>query len=96
MELGFLTHFSCFLIMFAYSFFPCKDIGDVFTGLMQAVGAADKVFELIERKPKISINAGGMTAGQFSGKVEFRDVSFSYPARPDCNVLKSVCDLLHC
>jgi ABC-type multidrug transport system fused ATPase/permease subunit len=29
-------------------------IGDVFTGLMSAVGAADKVFELIDRDPKIS------------------------------------------
>jgi ABC-type multidrug transport system fused ATPase/permease subunit len=29
-------------------------IGDVFTGLMSAAGAAEKVFELIDRDPKIS------------------------------------------
>ena len=34
-----------------------SSMGDVFTGLMQAAGAADKVFSIIDRVPRISIAA---------------------------------------
>lgn len=38
-----------------------ESIGDVFTGMMQAVGAAEKVLEIIHREPKINHNSGLLT-----------------------------------
>ncbi|KAJ8043209.1 ATP-binding cassette sub-family B member 9 [Holothuria leucospilota] len=65
------------------------DIGNVYTGLMQAAGASAKVFELINREPKIS-NDGDKAPDQLTGRLEFKNVSFSYPSRPESSVLKNV------
>eukprot|EP00735_Rhodelphis_limneticus_P010375 TRINITY_DN3110_c0_g1::TRINITY_DN3110_c0_g1_i1::g.3523::m.3523 TRINITY_DN3110_c0_g1::TRINITY_DN3110_c0_g1_i1::g.3523 ORF type:complete len:736 (+),score=195.13,sp/Q9NP78/ABCB9_HUMAN/41.68/0.0,ABC_membrane/PF00664.18/3.5e-57,ABC_tran/PF00005.22/2.4e-29,SMC_N/PF02463.14/1.5e-08,ABC_ATPase/PF09818.4/1.8e+03,ABC_ATPase/PF09818.4/0.0006,AAA_21/PF13304.1/30,AAA_21/PF13304.1/0.37,SbcCD_C/PF13558.1/0.07,DUF258/PF03193.11/0.021,AAA_16/PF13191.1/0.048,Zeta_toxin/PF06414.7/3e+03,Zeta_toxin/PF06414.7/0.22,Z len=62
-------------------------LGNIFTSLMQAVGAADKVFLLLERKPKMS--APGMFKPQyFRGGLELRNVTFAYPTRQTVQVLQ--------
>lgn len=65
-------------------------MGSVVAGLMQAVGAAEKVFELIERPPKIDHKSGKYKPEKLNGVVEFRNVCFSYPTRPNVPVLKEV------
>lgn len=65
------------------------EVGDIYTGLMEAVGASKKVFELIDRKPRIE-NAGVVTLSEVSGEVRFESVSFAYPTRPDISVLNDV------
>jgi len=57
---------------------------------MQAVGASEKVFEYIDRKPEIAPDSGTYAPDQFSGRIEFRNVFFSYPGRRDTVVLKVV------
>ncbi|XP_069038024.1 ABC-type oligopeptide transporter ABCB9 isoform X2 [Lepisosteus oculatus] len=66
-----------------------EDIASVYTGLMQGVGAAEKVFEFIDRKPKLSHN-GQLAPDTCKGLVEFKNVTFSYPTRPDTPILKDV------
>ena len=66
-----------------------EEVGDIYTGLMEAVGASKKVFELIDRDPKIQ-NNGGVTSNEVSGEVKFENVSFAYPTRPDIPVLSNV------
>ena len=63
-----------------------QSLGDVFSALSAAVGAADKVVELMHRRPSIP-PAGRCTPPQFSGCIELRDVDFSYPSRPLSTVL---------
>jgi len=67
-----------------------QSISDVFSGLMQAVGASEKVFEYIDRKPEIALNDGTLALDRLGGRIEFRNVSFSYPGRPNALVLKVV------
>lgn len=69
--------------------FYISEIGDVYTGLLEAVGASQKVFELIDRKPKIQ-NNGIVTPSEVLGEVRFENVSFAYPTRPDVLVLDNV------
>ncbi|KAG9354891.1 hypothetical protein JZ751_001604 [Albula glossodonta] len=64
-------------------------IASVYTGLMQGVGAAEKVFEYIDRKPKLPQD-GQEAPETLKGLVEFRNVSFAYPTRPDTLILKNV------
>ena len=58
------------------------------TGLMQALGAAEKVFQLIDRKPKIDVSAGTEVPASFEGHIKFDNVSFAYPTRENQSVLQ--------
>ena len=61
---------------------PCTQaLGDVFSALSAAVGAADKVVELMRRQPALP-PSGTLEPPSFQGRVELRDVVFAYPARP--------------
>ncbi|KAM3844342.1 antigen peptide transporter 2 [Vipera latastei] len=53
------------------------------------VGAAEKVFEYLDRKPSVSTE-GTLTPESTSGRVSFQNVSFCYPSRPEIQVLKNV------
>ncbi|KAG6581395.1 ABC transporter B family member 9, partial [Cucurbita argyrosperma subsp. sororia] len=49
--------------------------------------AAYKMFETIERKPKIdSYDASGVALEDIQGDIELKDVYFRYPARPDVQI----------
>ena len=65
-------------------------MASVLAGLMEAVGAAEKVFELIDRRPEIDHHSGSEKPDKLDGVVEFKNVSFAYPTRPDVQVLKNV------
>jgi ATP-binding cassette subfamily B protein len=56
---------------------------------MRAAGAAERVFEFIDRIPAIPLH-GGETPSHVEGRVEFDDVRFAYPTRPDAGVLDGV------
>ncbi|KAK2911287.1 hypothetical protein Q8A67_003420 [Cirrhinus molitorella] len=66
-----------------------ESISSVYTGLMQGVGAAEKVFEYIDRKPKHNLD-GQESPETFEGQVEFKNVTFAYPTRPEMDILKNV------
>lgn len=67
--------------------FPFQSVGSVYSGLMQGVGAAEKVFEFIDRKPTM-VNDGSLAPDHVDGKVEFRNVTFSYRTRSTTQVLQ--------
>ncbi|XP_068617018.1 ABC-type oligopeptide transporter ABCB9 [Brachionichthys hirsutus] len=66
-----------------------ENIASVYTGLMQGVGAAEKVFEYLDREPKHSAD-GTEVPDACTGLVEFKDITFAYPTRPETDVLKGV------
>ncbi|XP_020573475.1 ABC transporter B family member 21-like [Phalaenopsis equestris] len=53
--------------------------------------AAFKMFETIERKPEIDAeNTEGRTPEDIHGNIEFKNVCFSYPARPSEHIFKDL------
>ncbi|KAL7080242.1 hypothetical protein ACQ4LE_000370 [Meloidogyne hapla] len=70
-----------------------RELGEVWNGLMQAVGASRKVFELIDRQPEV-LNDGHVALddriARMEGRIEFRNVHFRYPTRPNVPVLKGL------
>ncbi|XP_034026938.1 ATP-binding cassette sub-family B member 9 [Thalassophryne amazonica] len=66
-----------------------ENIASVYTGLMQGVGAAEKVFEYLDRKPKHPAE-GEEAPETCHGLVEFKDITFAYPTRPEIDILKGV------
>ena len=66
--------------------FGMSALAELWTDVQRASGAAERVFELLHRKPSIPLN-GGDTLPSLQGAVNFSHVTFSYPARPDVKVL---------
>jgi len=70
-----------------YSVFAAGALGalsEVWGELSQAAGAAERLTELLEEEPVIRApHHPKPLPAQATGLVEFRDVSFAYPARPD-------------
>lgn len=58
-----------------------------FTAFAEARGAAYKVFEVIDRVSPIDcFSDKGQFPSNVQGKIEFKNVKFSYPTRPDIEV----------
>ncbi|XP_028622055.1 ATP-binding cassette sub-family B member 9 isoform X3 [Grammomys surdaster] len=64
-------------------------VGSVYSGLMQGVGAAEKVFEFIDRKPTM-VHDGSLAPDHLEGRVDFENVTFTYRTRPHTQVLQNV------
>ncbi|ERE88233.1 antigen peptide transporter 2 [Cricetulus griseus] len=62
--------------------------------MLSNVGAAEKVFCYIDRKPNLP-QPGTLAPTRLEGRVEFQDISFSYPSRPEKPVLKGLTFTLH-
>ncbi|XP_065843600.1 ATP-dependent translocase ABCB1-like [Oscarella lobularis] len=54
----------------------------------KAKAAATHIFHILDRTPAIDASEGGRAPPTIHGQVEFRDVVFSYPTRPQRRVLR--------
>ena len=54
---------------------------------MQGVGAAEKVFEFIDRQPTM-VHDGNLAPDHLEGRVDFENVTFTYRTRPHTQVLQ--------
>ena len=62
-----------------------------FAQFAQGTVAASRVFEVIDRVPDIDpYNPGGRRLSSVHGKIEFENVTFSYPSRPTAQILHSL------
>ena len=65
-------------------------IAELYAQIQKAVGATERVFELLEEKPE-KINAiQKKNIEKIQGNVTFKNVAFSYPSRKEIQVLKDV------
>ena len=62
-------------------------IGNIWTGISAALGAAEKVFRLISRRPRRQPGGSRPPPAHGGGTLELRDVRLRYPARPGVAVL---------
>lgn len=60
----------------------------MFSGFASALGAAEKVFKIISREPKLQ-QKDSITLPSCSGRISFKNVNFSYPGRPTVKILKN-------
>ncbi|WCJ38533.1 ABC transporter B family member 26 chloroplastic [Euphorbia peplus] len=65
-------------------------VGDNLSSLMQSVGASEKVFQLMDLLPSEQFASKGLKLQKMMGQIEFADVSFYYPSRPEVPVLQHV------
>uniref|UniRef100_A0A2K6A6Y8 Transporter 1, ATP binding cassette subfamily B member n=1 Tax=Mandrillus leucophaeus TaxID=9568 RepID=A0A2K6A6Y8_MANLE len=61
----------------------------VYPRVQKAVGSSEKIFEYLDRTPRCP-PSGLLTPLHLEGLVQFQDVSFAYPNRPDVLVLQGL------
>uniref|UniRef100_A0A5F5PP22 ABC-type oligopeptide transporter ABCB9 n=1 Tax=Equus caballus TaxID=9796 RepID=A0A5F5PP22_HORSE len=74
---------------YTYYVWGSGSMGSVYSGLMQGVGAAEKVFEFIDRQPTM-VHDGKLAPDHLVGRVDFENVTFTYRTRPHTQVLQNV------
>jgi ABC transporter fused permease/ATP-binding protein len=83
---GGLTSFLVYTMLVAISL---GGLTDLWADFMKASGAAERIFELLDRTPAIP-PSGGLELLAIEGRVDLEGVSFSYPTRPDAKVLNGI------
>ena len=81
---GSLIAFLVYTLLMAGSL---GSLSELWADFQRAAGAAERVFELLERTPAMQAQ-GGKTIDPIVGRVEWRDVRFAYPTRPEVPVLQ--------
>jgi len=65
-------------------------LGSLTTQLIGAIGATDRVFEILDQPHEIDIAPPQVSYTRFEGNITFSKVGFSYPSRPEIKVLKNI------
>ncbi|XP_037000009.2 ATP-binding cassette sub-family B member 10, mitochondrial [Artibeus jamaicensis] len=75
-----------------YAFWVGLSIGGLssfYSELMKGLGAGGRLWELLERKPELPFNEGlVLNEKSFQGTLEFKNVHFTYPARPEVPIFQ--------
>jgi len=79
-----------FILYSSYVGASSGGIAELYAQMQKAIGATERVFELLEETPeKINSTASELTQ-KIKGNVTFKNVKFSYPSRKEIQVLKDV------
>ncbi|WP_396172339.1 ABC transporter ATP-binding protein [Flavobacterium sp.] len=65
-------------------------IAELYAQIQKAVGATERVFELLEEQPENINGNKPIVTEKIKGNVTFKNVRFSYPSRKEIEVLKGV------
>lgn len=65
-------------------------IAELYAQIQKAVGATERVFELLDEKPEAIKNTQNIFSLKLKGNVSFNHVGFSYPSRKEITVLSDV------
>ncbi|KAL4828558.1 hypothetical protein H8958_013876 [Nasalis larvatus] len=74
-----------------YAFWVGISIGGLssfYSELMKGLGAGGRLWELLERQPKLPFNGVILNEKSFQGALEFKNVHFAYPARPEVPIFQ--------
>ncbi|CAF3398970.1 unnamed protein product [Rotaria socialis] len=87
---GLFTSFLMYMLQVALAF---AFLASLFTDFMQAVGASERIFDLLDRQPKIPATPNSQSCIKpmdFDGHVRLENVCFTYPTRSDQRVLHDI------
>lgn len=80
-----------FILYSSYVGASSGGIAELYAQMQKAIGATERVFELLEEKPeKINSIQNTISLPKIIGEVKFENVAFSYPSRKEIQVLKNV------
>ena len=66
-------------------------LGNFYTELLGAIGATERIREILNEKSEVTVgDTPQLPSKKCYGDIEFREVGFHYPTRPDVEVLKGI------
>jgi ABC-type multidrug transport system fused ATPase/permease subunit len=87
MSVGQLISFVLYSTFVGASF---GGIAELYAQIQKAIGATERVFELLEETPEKINSQANQNYEKIKGNVAFKNVAFSYPSRQEIKVLKDV------
>jgi len=87
MSVGQLISFVLYSTFVGASF---GGIAELYAQIQKAIGATERVFELLEEDPEKINSKEAKEQQKINGDVTFKNVTFSYPSRKEIKVLKGV------
>jgi ABC-type multidrug transport system fused ATPase/permease subunit len=87
MSVGQLISFVLYSTFVGASF---GGIAELYAQIQKAIGATERVFELLEEIPEKISNNHSDSIEKIKGNLAFKNVAFSYPSRKEIQVLKEV------
>lgn len=75
LQVGVLYAFTTYVRQF---FDPVSDLADSYTTIQSSLVSADRIFELLDQKPILEKLHDGIPMSRMEGKIEFKNVWFSY------------------
>jgi len=77
---GALSVGTFFQFWFYLNFYldPIRELGERYNVMQQAFASSERVFEILDTKPKIAPDADGVALSPLRGHVRFEDVGFAY------------------
>ncbi|XP_063927560.1 ATP-binding cassette sub-family B member 10, mitochondrial isoform X1 [Zophobas morio] len=80
---------SSFLLYAAYIGVSLGTFSNFYTELNKSIGAASRIWEIIDREPVIPMAGGTIPIATPEGHIQFKDIQFSYPARDDVQIFEN-------
>ena len=65
-------------------------VGSLYTNLAGAIGATERVQEIMRSIPEFDIHEQADRVNKLDGNIAFKNLEFAYPSRPDTMVLKDI------
>lgn len=62
-------------------------LGDIYSQVQKAIGSSERVLEILDEEAEAE---HGATSEHFEGRIEYAQVGFNYPTRPEVEVLKDI------
>jgi ABC-type multidrug transport system fused ATPase/permease subunit len=75
LTLGVLVAFMAYVTRF---FQPIQDLSQLYTTMQSAMAGGERVLELLDTEPQVQDRPGAQAMPPIEGRIELRDVSFSY------------------
>ena len=98
-ELAFKDLFT-FIIYTGFIGGSVGGLGDMYAQIQKTVGASERILEILEEKSEIEVGDQKSEVGrslqhtthssQLTTKIQYQNVAFSYPSRPDMEVLRNI------
>ncbi|CAL8111742.1 unnamed protein product [Orchesella dallaii] len=81
---------SAFLLYAAYVGVAIGGLSSFYSEMMKGLGASTRLWELIDRTPTIPLRGGVIPKKELLGNILLKNISFSYPTRPDALIFDNV------